>query len=61
MTSLRSERHHPGYWIDLVNTKALLERNGYRKALANPQRCVSMIDPSQGVHLVGSERYASTN
>jgi hypothetical protein len=32
-----SERHHAGYWINLVNTKALLEQNGYREALANPQ------------------------
>jgi hypothetical protein len=32
-----SERHQAGYWIDLVNTKALLERNGYREALVNPQ------------------------
>jgi hypothetical protein len=55
MTCLEVNQRQAGYWIDLVNTKALLEWNGYRKALVNPQRCCSMIDVSQGVHLVGSE------
>jgi hypothetical protein len=50
-TWLGSERHQAGYWIDLVNTKALLERNGYREALVNPQRCGSKVDMNQGVHV----------
>jgi hypothetical protein len=58
-TWLESERHQAGYWIDLVNTKALLERNDYREALANPQRCGSKVYTNQGVHLDGSEWYAS--
>jgi hypothetical protein len=58
-TWLKSERRQAGYWIDLVNAKALLERNGYRKALVNPHRCGSNLDVNQGVHLGGSERYAS--
>jgi hypothetical protein len=29
----QSEWHQAGCWIDLANTKALLERNGYMKAL----------------------------
>jgi hypothetical protein len=59
MTLLKSERRQAGYWIDLVNAKALLERNGYRKALSNPHRCGSNLDVNQGVHLGGSEREAS--
>jgi hypothetical protein len=55
MTWLGSERHQGGYWIDLVNTKAQLEQNGYKEALANPQRCGSKVDTNQGVHLDGSE------
>jgi hypothetical protein len=35
-TWLGSEQHQAGYWINLVNTKALLERNGYRGALCEP-------------------------
>jgi hypothetical protein len=50
-TWLGSERHQAGYWIDLVNTKALLERNGYREALVNPQRCGSKVDMNQAVHV----------
>jgi hypothetical protein len=53
-TWLEVNQHQAGYWIDLVNTKTLLERNGYRKALAKQQRHGSMIDADQGVHLVGS-------
>jgi hypothetical protein len=34
---LKNERHQAGYQIDLVKTQALFERNGYMKALANPQ------------------------
>jgi hypothetical protein len=52
-------QHQAGYWIDLVNTKALLGQNGYREALANPQRCGSKVDANQGVHLGRSEQYAS--
>jgi hypothetical protein len=47
------------YWIDLVNIKALLGQNGYREALVNPQRCGSKVDTNQGVHMGGSQRYAS--
>jgi hypothetical protein len=36
-TGLGVNQHQAGYWIDLVNTKTLLEWNGYRKALAKPQ------------------------
>jgi hypothetical protein len=57
-TGLGVNQHQAGYWIDLVNTKALLEWNGYREALAIPQRCSSKADANQGVHLGGSERYA---
>jgi hypothetical protein len=35
--------------------KALLEWNGYRRALANPQKCDSKVDTIQGVHLGVSE------
>jgi hypothetical protein len=55
MTGLGVNQHQVGYWIDLVNTKALLERNGQRKAHANPQRCGSKADANQGVHLGRSE------
>jgi hypothetical protein len=58
-TRLGVNQHQAGHWIDLVNTKALLERNGHRKALANPQRCGSKVGANQGVHLDGSEWYAS--
>jgi hypothetical protein len=58
-TWLGVNQHKARYWIDLANTKALLERNGYRKALAIPQRCGSKADVNQGVHLGGSERYTS--
>jgi hypothetical protein len=37
MTWLEVNQHQVGYCIDLVNTTTLLEWNGYRKALANPQ------------------------
>jgi hypothetical protein len=60
-TWLGSERHQAGYWINLVNTKALLKRNGYREALANPQRCGLKVDTNQVVHLGGSEWYASAS
>jgi hypothetical protein len=40
----------------LVNAKALLEQNGYSKALVNPQQCGSNLGANQGVHLDGSER-----
>jgi hypothetical protein len=59
MIGLGVNQHTAGHQIDLGNTKALLERNGYREALANPQRCGSQIDTNQGVHLGGSERCAS--
>jgi hypothetical protein len=55
MTGLVVNQHQAEYWIDLLNTKALLERNGYREALAIPQRCGSKADANQGVHLGGSE------
>jgi hypothetical protein len=58
-TWLESRRHRAGYWIDLVNANVLLERNGYSKAPANPQRCGSNLGVNQGVHLGGSEREAS--
>jgi hypothetical protein len=54
-TVLGVNQHQAGYWIDLVNTKALLEQNGYGKALTNPQRCGSKVDTIYGVHLGGSE------
>jgi hypothetical protein len=60
MTGLGVNQHQAGYWIDLVSTKALLERNGHREALAKPQRPSSLIDMNQGVYLVESGRYAST-
>jgi hypothetical protein len=59
MTRLGVNQHQAGYWIDLVNTKALLGQNGFREALANPQWCGSKVDTNQGVPLGGSERYAS--
>jgi hypothetical protein len=59
MTGLGVNQHQVGYWIDLANTKAPLERNGYREALAIPQRCGSKVDMNQGVHLGGSKRDAS--
>jgi hypothetical protein len=59
MIGLGLNQHQAGYWVDLVNTKALLEWNGYRKALANPQWCGSKVNSIQGVHLGGSEWYAS--
>jgi hypothetical protein len=34
--------HHVGYCIGFADTRVLLERNGGRKALANPQRYGSM-------------------
>jgi hypothetical protein len=34
-------------------------RKGYKKALVKPQRYDWMIDVNQGVHSVGSDRYAS--
>jgi hypothetical protein len=34
-TWLGVNQHQAGYWIDLVDTKAPLGKNGYRKALAN--------------------------
>jgi hypothetical protein len=37
MTWLESGGHEAVYWIDLVNRKALLEQNDYRKTFANPQ------------------------
>jgi hypothetical protein len=46
-TGLGVNQHQAGYWIDLVNTKALLERNGYREALAIPQRCGLKVDVNQ--------------
>jgi hypothetical protein len=49
-TWLKSERRQVGYSMDFVNAKALLERNGYRKALANPHRCGSNLDANEGVH-----------
>jgi hypothetical protein len=52
-------QHEAGYWIDLVNTKVLLEWNDNREALAISQRCGTKVDTNQGVHLGGSERYAS--
>jgi hypothetical protein len=54
-TGLGVNQHQARYWIDLVNTKALLERNDHRKALANPQQYSSKADVNQGVHLGGSE------
>jgi hypothetical protein len=59
-TGLGVNQHQARYWIDLVNTKALLEWNGYGEALAIPQRCGSKADANQGVHLGGSERHATT-
>jgi hypothetical protein len=53
--------NHDGYWVRFVDTRVLLERNGSREALTNPQRYGLMVDVNQGVHSVGSERYASTN
>jgi hypothetical protein len=61
-TGLGVNQHQVGYWTDLVNTKALLAllgQNGYRVALANPQRCALKVDTNHGVPLGGSERYAS--
>jgi hypothetical protein len=58
MTELGVNQHQAGYWIDLVNTKALLEWNGYRKALVKPRHSV-MMGANQGVYLVESGRYAS--
>jgi hypothetical protein len=58
-TKLGVNQHQAGYWIDLVNTKALLEWNSYRKALAIPQWCGSKVDTNQGVHLSRSEWYGS--
>jgi hypothetical protein len=37
------------------DTQALTVQNGYKKTLAKPQQYYSMIDPNQGVQLVGSE------
>jgi hypothetical protein len=58
-TGLGVNQHQAGYWTDLVNTKALLGQNGYRVALANPQRCALKVDTNHRVPLRGSERYAS--
>jgi hypothetical protein len=58
-TGLGVNQHQAGYWIDLVNTKALLKQNGYMEELAIPQRCGSKVDTNQGVHLDECERYAS--
>jgi hypothetical protein len=30
--------HHVGYWVGFADTRVLLESNGGREALANPQR-----------------------
>jgi hypothetical protein len=60
MTGLGVNQHPVGYWVDMVNTKALLERNGCKKAPVKTQRSSSMIDANQGAHMVGGERYAST-
>jgi hypothetical protein len=51
-------RHHDGYWVGFADIRVLLEWNGYMRVLAKQQRYGSMIDENQGVHLVGSERYA---
>jgi hypothetical protein len=56
MIVLGVNQHEAGYWIDLVNTKTLLKREGCREALAIPQRCGSKLDTNQGVHLGRSER-----
>jgi hypothetical protein len=40
-------QHKARYWIELVNTKALLECIGYREALAIPQLCGSKVDMNQ--------------
>jgi hypothetical protein len=37
MIGLGVNQHQAGYWIGLVNTKAQLEWNGYRKAPAKSQ------------------------
>jgi hypothetical protein len=50
-TWLGVNQHQAGYRIDLVNTKAPLGQNGYKKALTNPQRCDSKVDTNHGVHL----------
>jgi hypothetical protein len=60
MTGLGVNQHQAGYWIDLVNTKALSEWIGYREALAKPQRHSMMMGTNQGVYLVESGRYASS-
>jgi hypothetical protein len=36
-TGLGVNQLQAGYWIDLVNTKALLKQNGYMEELAIPQ------------------------
>jgi hypothetical protein len=59
-TWLGGEQHQAGCWIDLAQTRALLEPNGCRKALAKPQPYGSMIDVNQGIHLAGSEWYVGT-
>jgi hypothetical protein len=59
MTWLRSERHHAECWIEFANTRALLEQNGYRKSLANPQRHGSTINGHPGEYSVGNGRYVS--
>jgi hypothetical protein len=58
-TGLGVNQHEAGYWIDLLNTKTLLKRKGYREALVIPQWCGSKLDTHKGVHLGGSEQYAS--
>jgi hypothetical protein len=58
-TGLGVNQHKARHWIELVNTKALLEWIGYREALAIPQRRGSKVDTNQGVHLGGSEQYVS--
>jgi hypothetical protein len=52
--------HHDGYWVGFADTRVLLAHNSYRKVLVKPQRYGSMKDGNQGVHLVGSGRYANT-
>jgi hypothetical protein len=46
---VKSEHHdsevngqHVGYWVGFADTRLLLERNGGREALVNPQRYGSM-------------------
>jgi hypothetical protein len=57
----RKEQHSLGYWINLDDSRVLLGHQvGYMKALTKPQRYGSRIDVNQGVHLIGSDRCAST-